>query len=198
MLGAAIVVIGLTLFVLVGDPDAGVESASTTSLLLATLAVSAVAGAIFVWMRTKTSAGAARRGTRRLRRPVLRPRGGLRETGPQRPPRQHRRSRRRLAHVGTARLRLRRLRDPAALARHRTARACDGRGLGLEPGGQRAPRDRALRGTADASRLARPGRVAGPPRRPRRRRADHARKPRDRDAEHHRSGPAPAPAATSA
>ncbi len=56
VLGAAIVVIGLALFVLVGDPDAGVENASTTSLLLAVLVVSAVAGALLVWMRTQTSA----------------------------------------------------------------------------------------------------------------------------------------------
>ena len=90
VLGAGVVVIGLALFVLVGDPDAGVENASTGSLVLAVLVVSAVVAVLLVWLRAKTVCGAARRGSRRLRRPVLRPLGGLREAGPQRPSRQRR------------------------------------------------------------------------------------------------------------
>ena len=39
VLGAGVVVIGLALFVLVGDPDAGMENASTDSLVLAALVV---------------------------------------------------------------------------------------------------------------------------------------------------------------
>jgi drug/metabolite transporter (DMT)-like permease len=56
VLGAAVVVIGLALFVLVGDPDAGVESASTTSLLLATLIVGALVAGLLVWVRRVTAA----------------------------------------------------------------------------------------------------------------------------------------------
>ena len=56
VLGAGVVVIGLALFVLVGDPDAGVDNASTESLLLAVLVVSAVVAVLLVWLRAKTSA----------------------------------------------------------------------------------------------------------------------------------------------
>src|SRR6476619_4697255 len=56
VLGAGVVVVGLALFVLVGDPDAGVENASTESLLLAVLVVSAVVAVLLVWLRTRTSA----------------------------------------------------------------------------------------------------------------------------------------------
>ncbi len=56
VLGAGVVVIGLALFVLVGDPDAGVENASTESLLLAVLAVSAVVAVLLVWLRVQTPA----------------------------------------------------------------------------------------------------------------------------------------------
>jgi len=55
VLGAGVVVIGLALFVLVGDPDAGVDNASTGSLVLAVLAVSAVVTALLVWLRSKTA-----------------------------------------------------------------------------------------------------------------------------------------------
>jgi drug/metabolite transporter (DMT)-like permease len=55
VLGAGVVVIGLALFVLVGDPDAGVENASTESLLLAILIVSALVAVLLVWQRTKTA-----------------------------------------------------------------------------------------------------------------------------------------------
>jgi drug/metabolite transporter (DMT)-like permease len=55
VLGAGVVVIGLALFVLVGDPDAGVENASTESLLLAVLVVCAVVTALLVWLRAKTA-----------------------------------------------------------------------------------------------------------------------------------------------
>ena len=44
VLGAGVVVIGLAMFVLVGDPDAGVDNASTGSLVLAVLVVSARGG----------------------------------------------------------------------------------------------------------------------------------------------------------
>jgi drug/metabolite transporter (DMT)-like permease len=59
VLGAGVVVIGLALFVLVGDPDAGVENASTESLLLAVLVVSAVVAVLLLLSRGKAS-GAAR------------------------------------------------------------------------------------------------------------------------------------------
>ena len=55
VLGAGVVV-GLALFVLVGDPDAGVENATTKSLVLAVLGVSAVVAVLIVWLHAKTSA----------------------------------------------------------------------------------------------------------------------------------------------
>ena len=58
VLGAGVVVIGLALFVLVGDPDAGVENASTESLLLAVLVVSAVVAVLLLLSRGKASAAA--------------------------------------------------------------------------------------------------------------------------------------------
>jgi drug/metabolite transporter (DMT)-like permease len=56
VLGAGVVVIGLALFVLVGDPDAGVENASTESLLLAVVVVSAVVAVLLLSSRTQGSA----------------------------------------------------------------------------------------------------------------------------------------------
>ena len=112
-------------------------------------------GMLLLWLRSKSAPA--------LRAAVLGVCAGLyfglsatlREAGHQRPARQHRRGRRRLAHLGAAGLRVRRVPHPADVARDRPARAGDGGGLGLEPGGQRAARDRAVRGAADAPRLAR-------------------------------------------
>jgi drug/metabolite transporter (DMT)-like permease len=53
--GAAVVVVGLALFVLVGDPDAGVDNASTRSFLVAVLAVSAVVASLLIWLHAKTA-----------------------------------------------------------------------------------------------------------------------------------------------
>jgi drug/metabolite transporter (DMT)-like permease len=53
VLGAGVVVVGLSLFVLVGDPDAGKDNASTRSFVLASLAVSAVVAGLLLWLRTK-------------------------------------------------------------------------------------------------------------------------------------------------
>jgi len=55
VLGAGVVVIGLALFVLVGDPDAGVENASTESLLIAILVVGAVVAVLLLLSRGKAS-----------------------------------------------------------------------------------------------------------------------------------------------
>jgi hypothetical protein len=177
VLGAGVVVIGLALFVLVGDPDAGVDNASTESLLLAVLVVSAAVAVLLVWLRAKTSAA--------LRAAVLGVCAGLYfglSAGFAKPVLNDLHvsvgeASRRLAVVGAAGVRVRRLRTTAAVARDRTARAGDGGDLGHEPGSQRAARDRALRGAADASRLARRGRGRGAPGRARRRGSDHARKP---------------------
>ena len=54
-LGAGVVVVGLAMFVLVGDPDAGVATASTAGLLIAALAIAAVTAALLVWLRTRSS-----------------------------------------------------------------------------------------------------------------------------------------------
>src|SRR4029079_8545270 len=56
VLGAGVVVIGIALLVHVGDPDAGVDDASTESLLLAILVVSAVVVVLLVALRSTTSA----------------------------------------------------------------------------------------------------------------------------------------------
>jgi drug/metabolite transporter (DMT)-like permease len=55
VLGAAVVVVGLAAFVLVGDPDEGVDNASTAGFVLATLAIAAVVAALLLWLRTKSS-----------------------------------------------------------------------------------------------------------------------------------------------
>jgi drug/metabolite transporter (DMT)-like permease len=55
VLGACVVVVGLALFVLVGDPDAGVDQAATSGLVVAALIISAVVLALLVWLRTQAS-----------------------------------------------------------------------------------------------------------------------------------------------
>src|SRR5262249_15130138 len=52
VLGAGVVVIGLAMFVLVGDPDAGVEDASTSSLIIAAIVISAIVALLLVWLHT--------------------------------------------------------------------------------------------------------------------------------------------------
>lgn len=46
VVGAGIVMVGLALFVLVGDPDAGVEDAPTKNLVITAVAISAIVGAL--------------------------------------------------------------------------------------------------------------------------------------------------------
>jgi drug/metabolite transporter (DMT)-like permease len=53
VLGAVIVVIGLALFVVVGDPDDGVDDAPGREFLLASLAVSACVAVLLIWLRTQ-------------------------------------------------------------------------------------------------------------------------------------------------
>jgi drug/metabolite transporter (DMT)-like permease len=53
--GAGVVIAGLALFVLVGDPDTGVDNASTARLLLAAAIVSALVLALLAKLQTKTS-----------------------------------------------------------------------------------------------------------------------------------------------
>jgi drug/metabolite transporter (DMT)-like permease len=55
VLGAGVVVVGLALFVLVGDPDAGVDNASGQSFLLTALAICAVVALLLLWLRTKSA-----------------------------------------------------------------------------------------------------------------------------------------------
>jgi drug/metabolite transporter (DMT)-like permease len=54
VLGALVVVVGLALFVLVGDPNAGVANAPTRKLVLAILAVCAIEGVLLLWVRTQS------------------------------------------------------------------------------------------------------------------------------------------------
>lgn len=53
VLGAFVVVVGLALFVLVGDPDAGVDDTSTRNFVLASLIVCAIVVGLLLWVRTK-------------------------------------------------------------------------------------------------------------------------------------------------
>ena len=55
IVGAAVVVLGLSLFVLVGDPDQGTDNASTRSFVIAMLAVTLVVAALLIWLRGKTA-----------------------------------------------------------------------------------------------------------------------------------------------
>jgi drug/metabolite transporter (DMT)-like permease len=55
VLGAGVVVVGLALFVLVGDPDAGVDNASTRNLVNAAVVITAVVAVLLVWLHTKTA-----------------------------------------------------------------------------------------------------------------------------------------------
>jgi drug/metabolite transporter (DMT)-like permease len=50
VLGACIVIVGLALFVLIGDPDAGVDNASTERFLLTSLVITAIVAALLLWM----------------------------------------------------------------------------------------------------------------------------------------------------
>lgn len=55
VLGAGVVVVGLAMFVLVGDPDAGVDNAKTQSLVIAALVIGAIVAALLLWLRTRSS-----------------------------------------------------------------------------------------------------------------------------------------------
>jgi drug/metabolite transporter (DMT)-like permease len=55
VLGAGVVVVGLAMFVLVGDPNAGVDTAANRDLFIAALAIAAISAALLVWLRTQTS-----------------------------------------------------------------------------------------------------------------------------------------------
>ena len=52
VLGAGVVVVGLAMFVLVGDPDAGVDDASTLGLVISSAVISALVVLLMLWLRT--------------------------------------------------------------------------------------------------------------------------------------------------
>jgi drug/metabolite transporter (DMT)-like permease len=56
VLGAGVVVVGLAMFVLVGDPDAGVDSAKTRDLVIAAVIIGAMVVALLLWLRGKSAA----------------------------------------------------------------------------------------------------------------------------------------------
>jgi len=56
VLGAAVVVIGLAMFVLVGDPDAGANTASTRELVISAAVISAAFVLLMLWGRANGSA----------------------------------------------------------------------------------------------------------------------------------------------
>ncbi|HEY7619547.1 MAG TPA: DMT family transporter [Solirubrobacteraceae bacterium] len=51
VLGAFVVVVGLALFVLVGDPDAGVDDTSTRNFVVASLVICAIVVVLLLWVR---------------------------------------------------------------------------------------------------------------------------------------------------
>ena len=53
VLGAGVVVVGLAMFVLVGDPDAGIDDASAMGLVSSAVVISAVVVALMLWLRTE-------------------------------------------------------------------------------------------------------------------------------------------------
>jgi drug/metabolite transporter (DMT)-like permease len=55
VMGAGVVVVGLALFVLVGDPDSGVDDAATRGLVMSAVVISAVVVLLMLWLRTKTA-----------------------------------------------------------------------------------------------------------------------------------------------
>jgi drug/metabolite transporter (DMT)-like permease len=55
VLGAGVVVIGLAMFVVVGDPDAGVDNASPQGMVISAAVISAVVVVLMLWLRTKTA-----------------------------------------------------------------------------------------------------------------------------------------------
>jgi drug/metabolite transporter (DMT)-like permease len=57
VLGALVVVVGLALFVLVGDPDAGVDHTSTRNFVIASLIISAIVVVLLLWVRTRRAPG---------------------------------------------------------------------------------------------------------------------------------------------
>ena len=56
VLGAGVVVAGLAMFVLVGDPDAGVDSAKTRDLVIAAVIIGVIVAALLLWLRSKSAA----------------------------------------------------------------------------------------------------------------------------------------------
>jgi len=123
VLGALVVVFGLALFVLVGDPDAGVDDTSTRNFVLASLVICAILVVLLLWVRGQPARAlrAAVLGGRMLG-PPLRPVGDVRQARHQRPPREHRSDGDRSGHLGALGLRCGRVPPPAALAGHGPAR----------------------------------------------------------------------------
>jgi EamA domain-containing membrane protein RarD len=56
VLGAGVVVVGLALFVLVGDPNAGVDDAPAWGLLTAAAVITAIVAVLLLWQRRTASA----------------------------------------------------------------------------------------------------------------------------------------------
>ncbi len=52
VLGAGVVVVGLAMFVLVGDPDTGVDDASTLGLVISSAVIGALVVLLMLWLRT--------------------------------------------------------------------------------------------------------------------------------------------------
>jgi drug/metabolite transporter (DMT)-like permease len=58
VLGAGVVVVGLAMFVLVGDPNQGVDDASSAGLVIAAVVTCAVVALLMLWLRTGVAASA--------------------------------------------------------------------------------------------------------------------------------------------
>jgi drug/metabolite transporter (DMT)-like permease len=55
ILGAVVVVVGLALFVLVGDPDAGVNDTADRNFVIASLVICVIVAALLAWVHRKTA-----------------------------------------------------------------------------------------------------------------------------------------------
>ena len=94
VLGAGVVVIGFALFVLVGDPNAGVDNASTRGFVLAILATIAVVAVLLLWLQAKPAPAMRAAVLGVCAGPCSWTLGNLLEAGYPRPARQHRAHRR--------------------------------------------------------------------------------------------------------
>ena len=175
-LGACVIIVGLALFTLFGDPAGGRDTAPNWEWALAIVVIARTVGRTAPRRRPPRGAGGEGGRLRRRRRDPLRPVGRADEADGRPPPRGRRRRPLALGAVRARGRRHARVRPPAGLARHRPARAVGRDGLGREPGREHPPRRDPVRGAAEPAGLARRRRRRRPRARARGRGRDLARR----------------------